>query len=362
MLYTYTPLTPRYVLKWIVFIFMLNTFFSIYFGSLHKQFPFYYYLAYNQINGMTALTVIGFAMIFLEKVKPVTRLLVTLAAGAIGSLAGVELAFTVLKIGPENHSLFRFTFVFNLMDVSFISGFLYYWEGFADARTRLSNEQNRRLHMEKQVTQTRLNLIQTRIEPRFIFNTLAAVLEVIDTDLPRAKSMQLALIRYLRLSLSKFGTEYHTIGQETEMIRSYLDIYRTRLAEQFDYRIDIPDALNTVCVPSMLVHSLVEKITGHQHAPSRQAKRLTIWGEKQNGLVSFEVTAQGDFTTDNGRMANSLARVGERIENLFGSTGQMVIDRHGPDGLKARITFPATDAYADGRMQLDINNAQYQSL
>ncbi len=336
MIYIYTPLTPKYVFKWTGFVFLLNIFFAFYFGTLHNIFPYQYYLVYNQLNGLAPLTFIGFAMIFLSKVKPATRLLVTLAAGTVGALAGVALVFTVLHItGPSTDMLFRSTFVFNIIIVYLITGFIYYWEAVADTRSRLQNEQNRRLDMEKQVAQTRINLIQARIEPRFIFNALSQVLEVIDVDLPRARAMQLALIRYLRLSLSKFGTECHSIGQETEMIRSYLDIYKTRFAEQFDYIIDIPEKMNTVSIPSMLVHSLIEKIVDPP-----QTNRVTICGETQNGQVAFKVSAQGVFPSGNSRVENSLKAVGEQIHKLFGNTGRLMIDRQAPDELSAKITIP----------------------
>jgi LytS/YehU family sensor histidine kinase len=53
----------------------------------------------------------------------------------------------------------------------------------------------------RQVSEAKMQMMQAQVEPHFLFNTLASVEHLIETDPPRAAAMQRSLISYLRAVL-----------------------------------------------------------------------------------------------------------------------------------------------------------------
>ena len=66
----------------------------------------------------------------------------------------------------------------------------------SEATKRAETEQ-----LERTVLEARMEALQAQIEPHFLFNTLASIDQLIQTDPPRASKMQQSLIRYLRSAM-----------------------------------------------------------------------------------------------------------------------------------------------------------------
>lgn len=75
------------------------------------------------------------------------------------------------------------------------------------------------------------------------------------------------LTRYLRASLSRTRAKMTTLGQELDLVRAYLDIYKVRMGQRLFYTIDVPNTLREAPLPLMLVQPLVENAIrqGLQH-------------------------------------------------------------------------------------------------
>jgi len=64
--------------------------------------------------------------------------------------------------------------------------------------------------------------MQAQVEPHFLFNTLASVDYLIETDPARASRMQKNLIQYLRAALAPDEAGVFDARQEMAQCRSYL--------------------------------------------------------------------------------------------------------------------------------------------
>ncbi|HST01248.1 MAG TPA: histidine kinase, partial [Usitatibacter sp.] len=74
--------------------------------------------------------------------------------------------------------------------------------------------------MSQQVTEAKLSALQAQVEPHFLYNTLASVQALTETDPPRATAMTGHLISYLRNALPKMRESSSTVGQEIELVRA----------------------------------------------------------------------------------------------------------------------------------------------
>ena len=71
----------------------------------------------------------------------------------------------------------------------------------AEAETQTANAAAERESMQRQLSEAKMQMMQAQVEPHFLFNTLASVEHLIETDPPRASAMQRSLIQYLRAVL-----------------------------------------------------------------------------------------------------------------------------------------------------------------
>src|SRR3954470_12455337 len=133
----------------------------------------------------------------------------------------------------------------------------------ADAKVRTAEDAAGREAMERQLVQARLQVLQAQVEPHFLFNTLAAVDYLIETDAPRASQMQKKLITYLRGALPQMRQESSTLGRELRLVRSYLDLIKMRIEERLEIALEVPPDLEAADFPPMMLQSLVENAVKH---------------------------------------------------------------------------------------------------
>ena len=113
--------------------------------------------------------------------------------------------------------------------------------------------------LKRQLVEARMATMQAQVEPHFLFNTLASIDHLIETDPPRASLMQKSLIALLRATLPSMRE--HTpntvryLGQELSVIRPYLDIQKMRMEDRLQIQWDIPEGLNSAEMPNMMVLS-----------------------------------------------------------------------------------------------------------
>ena len=83
------------------------------------------------------------------------------------------------------------------------------------------------------MTEARLKVLQAQVEPHFLYNTLANVQALIETDPPAASHMIDNLIQYLRAAVPQMRESGTTLGRDLEMVRAYLAILSIRMGRDF---------------------------------------------------------------------------------------------------------------------------------
>ncbi|MBT9490889.1 MAG: histidine kinase, partial [Paucibacter sp.] len=90
--------------------------------------------------------------------------------------------------------------------------------------------------LKRQVVETRMAAMQAQVEPHFLFNTLASIDHLIETDPPRASQMQKNLIALLRASMPTMreanASGVRDLGRELAVIKPYLEILKVRMEER----------------------------------------------------------------------------------------------------------------------------------
>jgi Histidine kinase/Histidine kinase-, DNA gyrase B-, and HSP90-like ATPase len=198
--------------------------------------------------------------------------------------------------------------------------------------------------LKRQVAEARMAALQAQVEPHFLFNTLASIDHLIETDPPRASTMQKNLITYLRATLHKMRESTTTLGREADLITAYLEILKVRMEERLSVTIDVPKGLRSASFPPMMLQSLVENAIKHGLEPSSEAASLGVHAEVNDGALRVTVADTGIGFDANNRATSGtglgLANIRERLELLYGSAARLEIEANQPRGTRVTLTIP----------------------
>ena len=137
--------------------------------------------------------------------------------------------------------------------------------------------------MRKLATEAELRALRAQINPHFLFNSLTTISYLIQTAPDRAIETLMRLTQLLRGVLRRSEGEFATLGQEIELIESYLDIERARFEERLRVMIDVPPALRQIRVPALLIQPLVENAIKHGVSPCRTGGEVMILARLARG-------------------------------------------------------------------------------
>jgi hypothetical protein len=203
--------------------------------------------------------------------------------------------------------------------------------------------------LKRQLAEAQLKTMQAQVEPHFLFNTLASVDYLIETDPARASRMQKNLIQFLRAALPQMRQASSTLGQEMALCRSYLEILKVRMDERLQFAITMPAGLSSAAFPPMMLQTLVENSIKHGLEPKPEGGTLTLSADVVDGNVRVAVsdTGLGFGASGSGGGGVGLNNVRERLKALFGVRGRLSIAPNAPSGTIATIEVPYTVASAE---------------
>ena len=221
-------------------------------------------------------------------------------------------------------------------------------------RRRAEAKQVRESVTEKELTVARLNLLHAQVEPHFLYNTLASAQVLTRSDPARADAMLGNLIQYLRHSLPRTEDAPSTLGEELERARAYLDILAIRMGPRLSLQVDVPDELQRLVFPPMMLQTLVENAIKHGLEPKPGGG--TVWilaravGGEHAQAVAVTVADDGrGFSSEGAGTGIGLRNVRERLRLAYGKGASFAIVANFPSGVAATITVPLALQGTGGR-------------
>ena len=216
----------------------------------------------------------------------------------------------------------------------------------AEAQAARATETAEAEALKRQVVEARMAAMQAQVEPHFLFNTLASIDHLIETDAPRASRMQKNLIALLRASMPTMreanASGARDLGRELAVVRPYLEILKMRMEERLHTVIDVPDGLLSAEFPPMMLQSLVENAIKHGLEPKAEGGRLTLRAQIEHGRLALSVadTGLGFGQSATGGTGVGLANIRERLALLYGAKASLDVADNPGGGTIATITVP----------------------
>jgi len=270
------------------------------------------------------------------------RLILTLAGAALlitaaGCLAGAAI---LLVLGMLPAASFWQQYAFSVRIAGALAVvFTIAIFAFEVLTNRLQEARTQLRERELLAAEARLQSLESRIHPHFLFNTLNSISSLIPANAQLAEDTVGRLAALLRTSLDSSRCSLIPLASELDTVRNYLEIEKTRLRDRLRYRFSIPEAALTVLVPPFSVQCLVENAVKHALAPNIEGGELEIAAD---GALTLEVRDSGPgFGLDRIEPGHGLENLVARLETLYGPSARLDVARRGGRTVVA-FTVPVT--------------------
>jgi len=196
-------------------------------------------------------------------------------------------------------------------------------------------------NLEKQLTQAQMAALQAQVEPHFLFNTLALIGQLIETDPPEAARVHAHLIDYLRATLPQLRARGGgTLGKQCEMAKAYLAIMQARMKERLQVNFIVPVFLESAPFPPLMLQSLIENAIKHGLEPKIAGGLITVRAQVIEATLQVDVCDNGIGIDLHAADGVGLANIRERLQLLYGGAAELVIEAPLEGGCCASIRLP----------------------
>ena len=197
----------------------------------------------------------------------------------------------------------------------------------------------RQLSLQPSQAEGRLQALQARIRPHFLFNSLNTVLGLMRSD-PRKAERTLENLADLFRVFMKDSRELVPLDDEVLLCKEYLTIEKLRLADRLGVRWELDGMPGDALLPSLLLQPLVENAVHHGIEPNQGPGEIHVSIAKSGDRVRVEIAnplPDAAPTRPGNHMA--LSNVRERLDLTFDVEGQL--ETSSADGqFRVIVQFP----------------------
>ena len=219
------------------------------------------------------------------------------------------------------------------------------------------------LLQEEEKRRSELNVLQSQINPHFLYNTLDSVVWMTENGRTQeAVIMLTALARFFRISLSR-GSNIITLADELEHAKHYLTIQKMRYKNKFIADIMVEPGIEGLYTIKLIIQPILENAIYHGMEYADGDGQINVHAFRSQDNVIIEVSDNGPGMSEETverllRPDWSAATVGskgsgigfrnvhQRLQLYFGSDYGLTIISEPDNGTVVRICIPALDSDA----------------
>lgn len=189
--------------------------------------------------------------------------------------------------------------------------------------------------------EARLNALQARIRPHFLFNSMNTIASLTRSNPIAAEQAVEDLADLFRASL-RDGRQLIPLQEELEIARVYERMEQHRLGDRLKVDWQLGTLAKGAEIPGLTIQPLLENAIYHGIEPSPQPGTISVRGETDGKLIRISVTNPLPPAGMASRPGHGLAleNIRERLELAFGTNGALAVDA-APDRYTVTIVFPA---------------------
>ena len=258
----------------------------------------------------------------LMKLLPRYQWAAGIALGVVAGLYGCSLLALMGLTGQQGAPWWASAFAGALLSSMLLAGL--FWR--AKARTPAA-------------TAARLQELQSRIRPHFLFNTLNSAIALVRAEPLKAEAMLEDLSELFRHALAD-PAESVTLAQEIALARHYLAIEEVRFGERLRVEWSLDPNAGQARLPPLLLQPLVENAIRHGVEPSATGAQVKISTLRRGSVVVVKIS--NSMPGGSGEHGNGLALANVRERLLLLHDVQARFQTVFKDGFyQVRLEIPA---------------------
>ncbi|MES2180144.1 MAG: histidine kinase [Gemmatimonadota bacterium] len=205
--------------------------------------------------------------------------------------------------------------------------------------------------LERLTTEAELRALQAQLNPHFLFNALTTIGFLLHESPSRALDTLLKLTSLLRAVLRRSAGAFVTLGEEMEIVESYLAIERARFEDRLRVSIAVDDDIRQLRVPPLLLQPLVENAIKHGISQRQQGGTISVRGTldaadaADSQYLRFVVidTGAGATAESLARQTSTgmgLANLRSRLLHYYGANASLAIQSEEGQGTRVDLVIP----------------------
>jgi two-component system sensor histidine kinase AlgZ len=173
-------------------------------------------------------------------------------------------------------------------------------------------------------SEARVQALQARIRPHFLFNSLNTIASLIPENPQSAEAATLDLADIFRGSMRRADQPIR-LGEELQLARQYLEMEKRRLGErlEIDWRVDeLPPSASVL---PLMLQPLLENAVGHGVQSHPGGGKISVYGRAEGDQVVVTIgnpiAAEGSKSSGHGM---AMANISERLQLAFGARASLL--------------------------------------
>ncbi len=225
---------------------------------------------------------------------------------------------------------------------------------------KLQEEEVKNLQMENMLSRSEMKLLQSRINPHFLFNTLHMITTLTQIEeAPRTEQMIASLSNLLRYILKKADQET-SLAEELSIVNDYMNIQTARFGSKIHFSLNIEEKSKGISLPALSLQPFVENSIIHGLEPKKGSGTLSIScrrrEEKGKEMLEIVIADDGVGMDEStlGEVCNverslrsgehlGIANTIRRLELLSGESSVSIESARGK-GTTVHLLLPAEEA------------------
>jgi two-component system sensor histidine kinase AlgZ len=180
--------------------------------------------------------------------------------------------------------------------------------------------------------EARVQALQARIRPHFLFNSLNTIASLIPTDPKNAEAAIEDLADIFRGSMRR-ADQAISFAEELQLARQYLDMEKRRLGERLEIKWQVEELPSTAAVLPLMLQPLLENAVAHGIQSRRNGGTIAVYGRAEGDQVVVTIAnpvanpvanpaaAEGSSVSGHGM---ALDNIRERLRLAFGSRASLL--------------------------------------
>ena len=202
-----------------------------------------------------------------------------------------------------------------------------------------------------------MRLLQSQINPHFLYNTLDSIIWMIQSRrYDGASKMVSALAGFFRISLNR-GEDFITIGKEMTHAEKYMEIQGIRFEDKFTFEISCDESIKKYMCPKLIIQPLAENAVYHGMEGMYGDGEIEITAREKGNLIYIDVSDNGegmskeqinklicgDVISSKRGSGIGVKNVNERIKHCFGNQYGIDVISEIDEGTTFRIVIPKVE-------------------